>query len=125
MHTNGKGSLFWYVWHACRMEQRDILSVVLSLASPRPLDYSRLFTARSAVSAVWRGASFVKNYICLSCTFFSLYILFSRRSERISTTASEFMSPSLHCAVNCQACSTTAAGKGFPSDEVAKIYSGC
>lgn len=70
MQTNSKGSLFWYVWHACRMEQRDILSVVLSLASPRPLDYSWLFTACSAVSAVWRGASFVKNYICLSCTFF-------------------------------------------------------
>lgn len=48
---------------------------------------------------LWRGASFVKNYICLSCTFFSLYILFSRCSERISGTASEFMSPSLYCGV--------------------------
>lgn len=50
---------------------------------------------------LWRGASFVKNYICLSCTFFSLYILFSRRSERISSMASEFMSPSLHRGVLC------------------------
>lgn len=48
---------------------------------------------------LWRGASFLKNYICLSCTFFSLYILFSRGSERIIGMASEFMSPSLHCGV--------------------------
>lgn len=94
------------------MEQRAILSVVVALASPRPLDYSRLFTARSAASALWRGASLGKNYICLSCTFFSLYILFSRRSERISGAASGFVSPSLRRDVGCQACRTTAAGGG-------------
>lgn len=49
--------------------------------------------------ALWRGASFVKNYICLSCTFFSLYILFSHGSERISGTASGFVSPSLRSGV--------------------------
>lgn len=62
----------WYAWHACRKRRRDILSVVLVLALPRPLDYGRLFVACSAVSAMWAlawGLAFCKELHMLELHF--------------------------------------------------------
>lgn len=91
----------WYVWHGCIKKQRDILSVVIVLAIPRPLDYSRLFVACSAVSAMWALAW---GLVCKELHMLELHFLFSvtplsRCSERINNTASEFISPSLRCSV--------------------------
>lgn len=93
----------WYVWHGCIKKQRDILSVVIVLAIPRPLDYSWLFVACSAISAMWDLAW---GLVCKELHMLELHFLFSvpplsRCTERINSMASEFISPSLHCSVFC------------------------
>ena len=91
----------WYVGHACRKKQRDILSVVIVLAVPRPSDYGWLFVACSAVSAMW---ALVWDLVCKELHMLELHFLFSvpplsRCTERINSMVSEFISPSLHCCV--------------------------
>ncbi len=93
----------WYVWHACRKKQRDILSVVIELAIPSPLDYGWLFVACSAISAM---LALAWGLVCKELHMLELHFLFSvppfsRFTERINSMASEFISPFLHCFVFC------------------------
>lgn len=94
----------WYVWHACRKEQRDILSVVIVLAILRPLDHCWLFVACSAISAMWALAW---GLVCKKLYMLELQFLFSvttlSRStvyctEKINSMASESILPFLSCA---------------------------
>lgn len=85
----------WYVWHACRKKQRGILSVVIVLAIPSPLDYGWLFVACSAISAMWALAW---GLVCKELHMLELHFLFSvppfsRCTGRINSMASEFISP--------------------------------
>ena len=91
----------WYVWHACRKKQRDILSVVIVLAIPRPLDYAWLFVSCSAISAMWALAwgLVCKELHMLELHFFFSVPPFSRCTERINGMASGFISPFLLCVV--------------------------
>lgn len=89
------------MWRGYIKKHRDILSVVLVLAIPRPLDYSRLFAACSAVSAMWALAW---GLVCKELHMLELHFLFSVRplsqcTEGINNVASEVISPSLHCCV--------------------------
>lgn len=91
----------WYVWRGYIKKHRDILSVVLVLAIPRPLDYSGLFAACIAVSAMWALAW---GLVCKELHMLELHFLFSVRplsqcTEGINDVASEVISPSLHCRV--------------------------
>lgn len=91
------------MWHACGKKQRDILSVVIVLAIPRPSDYGWLFVACSAISAMWALAW---GLVCKELHMLELHFLFSvpplsRRTERINGIASEFMSPFLFCFLFC------------------------
>lgn len=97
MQTNCKRSLVWYVWHACRKKQRDILSVVLVLAILRPLDYGWLFVACSAVSAM---QALAWGLVCKELHVLELHFLFcvsplSRSTvdctERINSMESSFL----------------------------------
>lgn len=101
VQANSKGSLVWYVRHACRKKQ--ILSVVIVLAFPRPSDYGWLFVACSAVSAMWVLAW---GLVCKELHMLQLHFLFfvlplSFCTERINSMASEFISPSLYCSMFC------------------------
>lgn len=130
VQTNSKGSLVWYVWHACRKKQRDILSVVIVLAILRPLDYGWLFVACSAISAM---CALAWGLVCKELHMLELHFLFSvptlSRSPvyctgRINGTASEFISPFLTCFVFSMHMWTQVAQRGVPSEALRFICQG-
>lgn len=72
----------WYVWHACRKRQRDILSVVIVLAVLRPLDYSWLFVACSAISAMLGPHLWRVTYAWTALSFLCASLFMSHSSMR-------------------------------------------